>query len=105
MKRYGQRMITLKDMLVEYLMAHMEGATFVQLQQELGASVVGLTALLVKMVEAGELLKVTRELVESFWPAPFSSVRLDEHGVARFAPLNIVFKLSPRMWIEEAAGI
>jgi len=95
MKRYGQRVITLKDMLVEYLMAHMEGTSFKQLKEELGASEIGLRRVLAEMEGAGELLRITQRLLdlEHFEPPGWSVAH------------SIVFKLSPRMWIEEAAGI
>ena len=155
MKRYGQRVITLKDMLVEYLMAHMEGASFKQLKEELGASEFGLRKLIAKMRSAGELNQVKKSLPATQYAVvnEYIRVRMREGGFRRriippvqitddeldyqvdtdkpvkvidkepqspgaipvqfdaaypdigaWAP-NLVFKLSPRMWIEEAAGI
>ena len=63
MKRYGQRTITLKDMVIEHLMECMEaGATIAVLRKELGGTTHALTKLLEKMVADGEAIKLKPQL-------------------------------------------
>lgn len=69
MKRYGQQTITLKDMLVELLLEHMDdGKTFKQLKKELGASEFGLKLVIEKMERDGELIRIRRPVPEAAIP-------------------------------------
>ena len=63
MKRYGQRVITLKDMVVEHLVERLKaGSTFAQLCAVTGASQAGLYVVLTEMLKAGELIQGKRLL-------------------------------------------
>ena len=150
MKRYGRRVITLKDMLVEFLMEHMEDVTFDRLKKELGASLLGLEQVVQAMMADGELIKVklptperldflaweTIQPTGSAYSSGFSVKKEINHvtgepvselplspeelvpneavaetgratltGRWHVTSNNEVFKVSPRMWIEEVSGI
>ena len=138
-KRYGQQLITLKDMVIEHLMERMEtGATITELRKALGGSTHALTRLMEAMVTAGEAIKLAPDL-EGFERVPSNpdwlvkanvvadgmkdlledaqevELDLDAESIARDKrkltarwSINQAiehYKLSPRMWIEEVAGI